>query len=116
MASTSKDAAPVVDQVLELEPDAIDASGRIGFFYPEKAEAYAALIKQAGQRTPITVRRNRSRANQPWTLVAGRDRHAPCAVACIKVPAPVVNGDAAVCRAVYENEKHDRRNQPQVES
>src|SRR3546814_12524616 len=95
MASTSKDAAPVVDQVLELEPDAIDASGRIGFFYPEKAEAYAALIKQDGQRTPITVRRNGSRAKQPWTLVAGRHRHAACAIAGVKVRALVVKGDDA---------------------
>src|SRR3546814_196849 len=109
MASTSKDAAPVVDQVLELEPDAIDASGRIGFFYPEKAEAYAALIKQDGQRTPITVRRNGSRAKQPWTLVAGRHRHAACAIAGIKVRALVVKGDDAELRAVQASENLDRR-------
>lgn len=109
MASKPKNDAPVVDQVLELEPDAIDASGRIGFFYPEKAEAYAALIKQDGQRTPITVRRNGSRAKQPWTLVAGRHRHAACAIAGIKVRALVAKGDDAELRAVQASENLDRR-------
>lgn len=74
MASKPKDAAPVVDQVLELDPATIDVSGRVGLFYPEKAEAYAALIARDGQRTPITVRRNGSRAKLPWTLVAGLRR------------------------------------------
>ena len=109
MASKPKDAASVVDQVLELEPDDIDASGRIGFFYPEKAEAYAALIQQDGQRTPITVRRNGSRAKQPWTLVAGRHRHAACAIAGIKVRAIVVSGEEAELRAVQASENLDRR-------
>ncbi|PAL20188.1 ParB N-terminal domain-containing protein [Sphingopyxis sp. GW247-27LB] len=109
MASKPKDAAPVVDQVLELDPDAIDASGRIGFFFPEKAEAYAALIQQDGQRTPITVRRNGTRAKQPWTLVAGRHRHAACAIAGIKVRALVVSGEDAELRAVQASENLDRR-------
>src|SRR3546814_12312638 len=73
MASSHTDI--IVDQVLELDPATIDVSGRVGLFFPEKAEAYAALIARDGQRTPITVRRNGTRAKLPWTLVAGLPRH-----------------------------------------
>src|SRR3546814_18983588 len=52
MASSHTDI--IVDQVLELDPATIDVPGRVGLFFPEKAEAYAALIARDGQRTPIT--------------------------------------------------------------
>ncbi|WP_432769770.1 MAG: ParB N-terminal domain-containing protein [Sphingopyxis sp.] len=109
MASTPKDAAPVVDEVLELNPAEIDVSGRVGLFFPEKAEAYGVLIARDGQRTPITVRRNGSRAKLPWKLVAGLHRHAGCLSAGLPVRAIVVEGDEDELRAVQASENLDRR-------
>lgn len=111
MATQAKPADVVVDQVLELDPATIDASddSRIGFFFPEKAEAYAALFLRDGQRDPIKVRRNGSRAQFPFTLVAGRHRRAGCAIAGIKVKAIVSKGDADELRAVQASENLDRR-------
>lgn len=111
MASQAKSADVIVDQVLELDPALIDVSGegRIGFFFPEKAEAYAVLIAANGQRDPIKVRRNGSRAKLPWTLVAGRHRHAACVIAGMTVRAIEVKGDADELRAVQASENLDRR-------
>jgi ParB family transcriptional regulator, chromosome partitioning protein len=111
MASQAKPADVVVDQVLELAPETIEVSddSRIGFFFPEKAEAYAVLIAANGQRDPIKVRRNGSRAKFPWTLVAGRHRHAACVIAGIKVRAIEVKGDADELRSVQASENLDRR-------
>src|SRR3546814_15022157 len=75
MASSHTDI--IVDQVLELDPATLDVSGRVGLFFPEKAEAYAALIARDGQRTPITVRRNGSRA-QPHGPAESRAREGQC--------------------------------------
>lgn len=101
----------VVDQVLELDPATVEVSdeGRIGFFFPEKAEAYAVLIAANGQRDPIKVRRNGNRAKFPWTLVAGRHRHAACVIAGLNVRAIEAKGDADELRAVQASENLDRR-------
>lgn len=109
MATKPKDAAPVDDQVLELDPATIDISGRVGLFFPEKAEAYAALMARDGQRTPITVRRNGSRAKLPWTLVAGLHRHRGCEIAGLKFRALAVEGDDDALKAVQASENLDRR-------
>ncbi|MGB3317853.1 MAG: ParB N-terminal domain-containing protein [Sphingopyxis granuli] len=109
MASQPKNAAPVVDQVIELDPATIDVTGRVGLFYPEKAEAYAALIARDGQRTPIVVRSNGNRAKLPWTLVAGLHRHAACTMAAMPIRAIVVEGDADELRAIQASENLDRR-------
>ena len=111
MASQSKPADLVVDQVLELDPATIEVSddSRIGFFFPEKAEAYAVLMAANGQRDPIKVRRNGNRAQFPWTLVAGRHRHAGCVIAGMKVRAIEAKGDADALRAVQASENLDRR-------
>lgn len=109
MASKSPDV--IVDQVLELDPATIEVSdeSRIGFFFPEKAEAYAVLIAANGQRDPIKVRRNGNRAKFPFMLVAGRHRHAACAIAGLKVRAIEAKGDADELRAVQASENLDRR-------
>jgi ParB family chromosome partitioning protein len=111
MATQAKSADVVVDQVLELDPATIEVSeeGRIGFFFPEKADAYAVLIAANGQRDPIKVRRNGSRAKFPWTLVAGRHRHAACVIAGLNVRAIEAKGDADELRAVQASENLDRR-------
>jgi ParB-like chromosome segregation protein Spo0J len=109
MSAPKKVSPPVVDQVLELDPATIDVSGRVGLFFPEKAEAYAALMARDGQRTPITVRRNGSRAKLPWTLVAGLHRHRGCEIAGLKVRALVVEGDEDALKAAQASENLDRR-------
>lgn len=109
MASVPKSAAPVVGQVLELDPSDIDETGRIGLFFPEKAEAYAVLFARDGQHTPIFVRRNGNRAKQPWSLVAGLHRNRGCKIAGLKVRAKVVEGDDDTLKAVQASENLDRR-------
>lgn len=111
MASNAKAAEVIVDHVLELDPATIEVSddSRIGFFFPEKAEAYSVLIAANGQRDPIKVRRNGSRAKLPWALVAGRHRHAACVIAGMKVRAIEAKGDADELRAVQASENLDRR-------
>jgi ParB-like chromosome segregation protein Spo0J len=115
MASKPKDIAPVVDQVLELDPATIDVTDRIGLFFPEKAEAYSALLARDGQHTPIFVRRNGSRAKLPWKLVAGKHRHAGCVIAGIAVRALVVEGDEDALKAVQASENLDRRDPSPLE-
>ncbi|OYZ89750.1 MAG: hypothetical protein B7Y00_01000, partial [Sphingomonadales bacterium 17-56-6] len=63
-------------QVLELDPKDIDDSGRIGFFYPDKAAALGRLMKVDGQRTPISVVKSRKGAEKPWKLAVGMHRNA----------------------------------------
>lgn len=109
MASKSHDAVPVADQVIELNPADIDVSGRIGLFFPEKAEAYSVLIARDGQHTPIFVRRNGNRAKQPWKLVAGLHRHRGCEIAGLNVRALAVEGDDDAMTAMQASENLDRR-------
>lgn len=109
MASKPKDAASVVDQVLELAPSEIDGTDRIGLFFQEKAEAYSVLIARNGQHTPIFVRRNGNRAKQPWKLVAGLHRLRGCEIAGLKVRALVVEGDDHALTTVQASENLDRR-------
>lgn len=115
MASKPKNDASIVDQVLELDTADIDVSGRIGLFFPEKAEAYSVLIAREGQHTPIFVRRNGNRAKQPWTLVAGLHRHRGCEIAGIKVRALVVDGDEDALKIVQASENLDRRDPSPLE-
>lgn len=62
--------------VLSLDPATIDPDieGRIGLFYPEKAEALGILMAEHGQKTPIHVLRNADGSAYPWKLVTGLHR------------------------------------------
>lgn len=79
-------------QMLELDPNDIDDSGRIGFFYPDKAAALGRLMKVDGQRTPISVVKSRKGAEKPWKLVVGMHRTAGARLEGISIFAVEVTG------------------------
>lgn len=79
-------------QMLELDPNDIDDSGRIGFFYPDKAAALGRLMKVDGQRTPISVVKSRKGAEKPWKLVVGKHRTAGARMEGISIFALEVTG------------------------
>jgi predicted transcriptional regulator len=79
-------------QMLELDPNDIDDSGRIGFFYPDKAAALGRLMKVDGQRTPISVVKSRKGAEKPWKLVVGMHRTAGARMEGIPIFAVEVTG------------------------
>ena len=79
-------------QMLELDPNDIDDSGRIGFFYPDKAAALGRLMKVDGQRTPISVTKAAKGSDKPWKLVVGMHRTAGARMEGISVFAVEVSG------------------------
>lgn len=79
-------------QMLELDPNDIDDSGRIGFFYADKAAALGRLMKVDGQRTPISVTKSAKGADKPWKLVVGMHRTAGARMEGISVFAVEVAG------------------------
>jgi hypothetical protein len=79
-------------QMLELDPNDIDDSGRIGFFYPDKAAALGRLMKVDGQRTPISVTKGGKGSDKPWKLVVGMHRTAGARLEGIPVYAVEVTG------------------------
>lgn len=86
-----------------------DEAGRIGLFYPAKAEALAALIATNGQTTPIWVRKTGNRAKTLWKLVAGLHRLRACEALDIKVFAVEFTGTDDELRAYQASENVDRR-------
>lgn len=87
----------VAEPVIMLDPSEIDADmpGRIGLFYPVKADGLAARIEADGQLEPILVTRTGPRAAKRFRLVAGLHRLEAClrlsrpvAARCIEKAAP----------------------------
>lgn len=66
--------------VLFLDPNTIDPDqeGRIGLFYPEKAEALGVLMAEHGQKTPIQVISPLTDGPYKWKLVSGLHRLRAC--------------------------------------
>lgn len=96
-------------QMLELDPNDIDDSGRIGFFYPDKAAALGRLMKVDGQRTPINVTRSRKGAEKPWKLVVGMHRTAGARMEGIPVFALEVSGKPEDLKELEASENNHRR-------
>lgn len=111
MASQAQAARDMVGEILELPVGDIDPAlpSRIGLFFPEKAEALAALIGAHGQNDPIKVRHAGSRAAQPWTLVAGLHRLEACRQLGQPVQAIAVEGSEDALLAIQASENLDRR-------
>ncbi|WP_374410621.1 ParB N-terminal domain-containing protein [Novosphingobium colocasiae] len=61
-------------EVLSLSIDSIAIGERIGFFSGAHAARLGSSMAEAGQHTPIHVRRNGNAAKLRWTLVAGLHR------------------------------------------
>jgi ParB family transcriptional regulator, chromosome partitioning protein len=102
-------AAVFAVSVDEVDPD---LPGRIGLFFPAKAEALAVLIAANGQNDPIKVIKRGNAAKTPWKLVAGLHRLEACRinndlVYCIEVSAGGLSAKTAESIQVSEN--MDRR-------
>jgi ParB family transcriptional regulator, chromosome partitioning protein len=107
--------------VFMVSPDQIDPDldGRIGLFFPAKAEALAALIGAHGQNDPIKVVKRGNAAKMPWNLVAGLHRLEACRALGIDVAAIEVcralGIDAGKLRDIQASENMDRRELEPIE-
>jgi ParB family transcriptional regulator, chromosome partitioning protein len=95
--------------VMAIAPDDVDPDikGRIGLYFPQKAEALAVLIKADGQSDPIKV--VVAKGARPWKLVAGLHRLEGCRIAGIPVKAIEVLGDADELIDIQASENLHRR-------
>ena len=100
---------PISPTIMMLDPFTVDPDrgGRIGLFFPAKAEALGLMIKANGQNDPIKVVRSRKAAFE-WTLVAGLHRLDGCLREGLEVAAIEVDADADLA-AVQASENMDRR-------
>jgi ParB family chromosome partitioning protein len=96
--------------ILSLDPSTIDPdeAGRIGLFYPAKAEALGFLMQRDGQNDPIKVVRAKASSPYDWTLVSGLHRLKGCLSANIQVLAFDVS-DKDDLRGIQASENVDRR-------
>jgi len=96
--------------ILSLDPNAIDPdeAGRIGLFYPAKAEALGYLMQRDGQNDPIKVVHNKASSEYQYRLVAGLHRLKGCLSAGIKVRAVVIDKTDDL-RGMQASENVDRR-------
>lgn len=96
--------------ILSLDPSNIDPdeAGRIGLFYPAKAEALGYLMQRDGQNDPIKVVHNKASSEYQYRLVAGLHRLKGCLSAGIKVRAVVIDKTDDL-RGIQASENVDRR-------
>lgn len=96
--------------VLSLDPSTIDPdeAGRIGLFYPAKAEALGYLMQRDGQNDPIKVVLIKASSAYRYRLVSGLHRLKGCLSAGIKVAAVVI-GDTDDLLGIQASENVDRR-------
>ncbi|MCC6477971.1 MAG: ParB N-terminal domain-containing protein [Sphingomonadaceae bacterium] len=100
-----------MNQVLSLDPFTIDPdeAGRIGLFFPAKAEALGFLMQRDGQTDPIKVTKAPSGSNYEWKLVYGLHRLRGALSAGIDVKAVAVEGSKAELEAIQASENINRR-------
>lgn len=114
----SADIAPeVIAQIVLVDPAQIDPDvpGRIGQFFPLRAEGLAARIGVDGQQTPILIAKSVARAKLPWRLVAGWHRMEACRLLGRAVRAEIVTGSAEKLRQLQAAENLDRREMTALE-
>ena len=107
----------VVAEIVEIAPELIDPdhAGRIGQYFPLKAEVLAARIAEDGQNEPIAVVKAGPRAKLPWRLVFGLHRLEACHMLGRPVLARIVSGDADALRRMQASENLDRRRMTPLE-
>lgn len=101
------------EAIIEIDPNEVRYSNRIGLLWPEKVEAIAALMKRDGQNDPIKVRKSVDGGG--WMLVAGLHRLEGAKLARLKVKAIVVDGDALQLRLIEASENMHRRDLGPIE-
>jgi ParB family transcriptional regulator, chromosome partitioning protein len=97
--------------VLSLDPNTIDRdfAGRIGLYFPAKAEALGALMKHSGQTDPIRVTKRKLRDKFEYRLVYGLHRLEGAILAGINVLAIETDGSDAELEAMQASENVNRR-------
>jgi ParB family transcriptional regulator, chromosome partitioning protein len=101
------------DTIIEIDPNEVRYSNRIGLLWPEKVEAMAALMKRDGQNDPIKVRKSVDGGG--WMLVAGLHRLEGAKLARLMVKATIVDGDALQLRLIEASENMHRRDLGPIE-
>ena len=101
------------EAIIEIDPNEVRYSDRIGLLWPEKVEAMAALMKRDGQNDPIKVRKSVDGGG--WMLVAGLHRLEGAKLARLMVKAIVVDGDALQLRLIEASENMHRRDLGPIE-
>lgn len=101
----------VAEPVFQLDPSEIDADmpGRIGLFYPVKADGLAARIEADSQLEPILVTSTGPRAAKRFRLVAGLHRLRACQQLGRNVDVRIVTGSAEELLRMQASENLDRR-------
>lgn len=117
MNASEMTAPGIAGEVLLLDPTQIDPDidGRIGQFFPLKAEGLARRIAVDGQLEPVLVVRSGNRAKLPWKLVAGRHRYEACLSLGRSIEARVVSGSKEHLRRLQASENLDRRRMTALE-
>jgi len=96
-------------KLMELSPDHVDESDRIGFYHEDKAVALGRLMAVDGQRDPIKVRANAGDPDRPWKLVTGLHRLMGARIECSTVFAIEVSGEADQFKDLEASENLHRR-------
>jgi hypothetical protein len=102
------------DTVIEIDPNTVGYSNRIGLLWQDKAKAMGALMKRDGQNDPIKVRRG-GKGEAEWMLVAGLHRNEGAKLEGLMVKAIVVQGDALQLRLIEASENMHRRDLGPIE-
>lgn len=98
-----------------LDPNTIDVSGRIGFYFPDKAVAFGRLMAVDGQRDPIKVSALPAGAEFPYRLHVGLHRTMGARLEGFGVHALIVEGTPAELEQLEASENLHRRTPPPIE-
>jgi len=98
-------------QILELDPETIDVdlSGRIGFYFEDKAETFGCLMAQDGQRDPVKVSRAPKGSSFAHRLHVGLHRTMGARFKGLPIYAIEVKGTPEYLRELEMSENLHRR-------
>ena len=101
----------IAGEVLSIPTNLInpDIAGRIGLYYPIKAEGMASRIAADGQQEPIWVRAAPARSKTPYVLIVGLTRLRACEILGRPVLARVFEGSDQDFARLQASQKLDRR-------
>lgn len=102
------------ETIIEIDPNTVGYSNRIGLLWPDKAQAMGALMKRDGQNDPIKVRKG-AKGEAEWMLVAGLHRNEGAKIERLMVKAVVVKGDTLQLRLIEASENMHRRDLGPIE-
>lgn len=97
------------ETIIEIDPADVAVGERLGFYWPEKAEACGIAMARDGQNDPIKVTKSGSRAKQPYSLIVGLHRLRGAEILGIKIKAVIVKGDDASLLLMEASENIHRR-------